>query len=168
METVSLWILKKAPAWFVSWSFRKIFGKKNLDVFGRILELPKWEKVSYNSPEKWIYKDDNSFVIEISDESKDFKEPWTECFPDKDSKAVEVYLKIGGELATKPISFVGVDGFRYFVPCPKISSVHEQRYFYYEKNSIEYKVFKIIGNVSYMYTDKSLEEFAKRCKIIIK
>jgi hypothetical protein len=35
MDTVFLLILKKSPAWFVSWSFRKIFGKKSLAVFER-------------------------------------------------------------------------------------------------------------------------------------
>ena len=98
MDTTTLFILKKTPAWFVSWSFRKIFGKKNLAVFKRLLEIQKWKKVSSDSPEKWIFEDDNSFVIEISSESSDFSEKWTRYFPDKRSFKKEVLLKINGEI----------------------------------------------------------------------
>ena len=119
METISIWILKKAPAWFVSLSFRKIFGKKNLIVFEKLLELPKWKKVSFDSPEKWIFEDDNSFVIEVSSKSREFAEKWTNHFSNQKSFAVNVLLKINDELVTTPLMFVGVDEWRYFVPCPK-------------------------------------------------
>ena len=166
METILLWILKKAPAWFVSWSFRKIFGKKNLAVFERILELPKWKKVSFDSPEKWIFEDDNSFVIEVSNESRDFTEKWTDHFPDKKSFAAEVSLRIGGELAHKPLLFIGVDGWRNFVPCPMASEASEDQYYYWDKNSLEYKVFKKVSYLDALY--KNIEEFGKRCGVLIR
>jgi hypothetical protein len=163
METISLWILKKAPAWFVSWSFRKIFGKKNLEVFERLLELPKWKKVSIDSPEKWIFSDDNSFVIEVSNETSEFSEPWTDYFPDRRSFRVDVFLKINGELITNALSFIAVDGWCYFVPMPKTSCAYGERYFYWSKESLEYKVFKIIGKVDYLYKD--LKEFGDACGV---
>lgn len=41
MTTLASWIIKKSPAWFVSRSFRKIFGRKNLIIFEKILEISK-------------------------------------------------------------------------------------------------------------------------------
>ena len=163
--SISGFILRKAPAWFVAWSFKKIFGKKNLDVFKRILELPNWEKISYDSPEKWIFQDDNSFVIEISNESRTFSERWTEDFP-ANSKAVEVFLKINGERVHTPLLFVAVDDWRYFVPCPKIGEAYGESYYYFDSDSLEYKVFKVIGSVDYLY--KSLESFAIAKNILFK
>ncbi|MDP3996779.1 MAG: hypothetical protein Q8P86_03755 [bacterium] len=165
MEEVSLWILKKAPAWFVSWSFRKIFGKKNLAVFERLLELPKWKKVSFGPNEKWIFEDDNSFVIEISDDSRDFTQAWTKRFPDKNAFATEVSLKISGELIHKTLLFVGVDGWRSFVPCPKVSEAFEEQHFYWDKSSVEYRVFERIGFLDTSY--KNIEDFGKRCGVLI-
>jgi len=166
METIYLLILKKTPAWFVSWAFRKIFGKKNLDVFERILELSKWKKVSFDSPEKWIFEDDNSFVIEISDASRDFKEKWTDHFPDKKSHATEVILKINGERVHTPLLFIGVDGWRYFVPCPKKIRENGVYEYYWDSKSLEYKVFSIIGSVDYLFSD--LEKFGEACDVSIK
>lgn len=166
METISLWILKKAPARFVSWSFRKIFGKRNIAVFERLLEISKWKKVSFNPNEKWIFEDDNSFIIDISDYSRDYSEEWTNKFPDKKAFATEVNLKINGELVDKSLLFIGVDGGRYFVPCPQVSTAHDERYFYWDKSSIGYKVFKIIGLIDPLYKD--IDELSKRCGVLIK
>jgi hypothetical protein len=165
METIATWILKKAPAWLVSWSFRKIFGKKDLVAFQKMLELEKRKKVSF-SPEKWIFEDDNSFVIEISDESRDFAEKWTDYFPDKRSFAVEVFLKVSGEMVHTPLRFVAVDGYRYFVPCPEIAEAYGERYYYWDMESLEYKVFKIIGRVDYLFS--SLQKFGESCGVKIK
>ena len=164
METTGIWIIKKAPAWFISWAFRKIFGKKSLAVFERLLEIPEWKKVSY-SPEKWIFEDDNSFTIEVSENTRDFEEVWTNHFPDKASHAVEVSLKIGGELVTTPLLFVGVDGWRYFVPCPKQGEAYNERYFYWSKDSLEYKVFQVVGQLDRL--SENLDGFAKRCGVRI-
>jgi hypothetical protein len=166
MSTISTWIVNRVPAFLVSWSFRKIFGRRDLLVFGRLLELPKWKKVSYDNPEKWIFEDDNSFVIEVSSESRDFAEAWTNRFPDKGSAAVEVLLKINGERVHTPLLFVGVDGWRYFVPCPKRAEAYEKQYYYWDTDSIEYKVFGVIGRVDYLFD--SLEKFGEACDVKIK
>lgn len=162
---IGLLILRKAPAWFVSWYFRKIFGKKNLEIFKRILELDKWEKVS-EDPEKWIFKEDNSFVIEVSNESRDFTEEWTKKFDDQSSRAKEVFLKINNELVTKPVLFVLVDGGRYFVPCPERKVVDGNVYYYWDKKSLKYKIFKRVGDVSYL-SFKNLKDFGQKCGVQI-
>lgn len=166
MDTITLWILKKTPAWFVSWSFRKVFGRKNLVVFERLLEIPKWKKVSFGPSEKWIFEDDNSFTIEISDDSRNFSEEWTKKFPDQKAFATEVSLKIGGELVHKNLLFVGVDGYRSFVPCPNVSEAFEDRYYYWVKDSLEYKVFERIGYLDSFYKD--IVDFGKRCGVLVR
>ena len=165
METVSLWFLKKFPAWFVSWFFRKTFGRKSLVVFERLLELPSWMKVSSGPDEKWIFEDDNSFTIEISDESRDFSQEWTKKFPDKKAFATEVSLKINGELVHKSLLFVGVDGWRNFVPCPKTAVAYDKSYYYWNKDSLEFKVFERIGFLDSLYNN--MEEFGKKCGVLI-
>ncbi len=163
---ITLFILKKAPAWFVSWSFRKIFGNKNLAVFERLLELPKWEKILPDHPQKWIFTDDNSFTIEVSGESREFVENWTKRFLDQKAYAVDIYLKISGELVAKPLLFVGVDGWRNFVPLPRQAEDAEgDRYFYFDKNSLEFKVFERIGFLDSMYKD--IGEFGRRCGVLV-
>lgn len=134
-------------------------------MFERLLELPKWKKVSFGPNEKWIFEDDNSLVIEVSSESRDFRQEWTERFPDKSAFAFEVSLKIGGELVHKTFLFVGVDGCRNFVPCPKASEAFDERYFYWDKNSLEYKVFERVGYLDPLY--ETIEDFGKRCGVLV-
>ena len=162
--SITSWILQKMTVRAVSWSFRKIFGRKDLVIFEKLLESPeRWKKVSYNSPEKWIFEGDNSFVIEVSSKSRDFTENWTERFPDKGSSAVQVLLKINGERVHTPLLFVGVDGWRYFVPCPKRDEAYDEQYYYWDSDSLEYKVFRVIGKVDYLFNN--LEEFGKACGV---
>ncbi len=75
-------------------------------------------------------------------------------------------LKINGELVTNALFFIGVDGWRYFVPMPKISDAYGKRYFYWDKESLEYKVFGVIGRVDYLY--KGLDEFGNACDVKIR
>jgi len=166
MESIYSWFLKKTSSWFVSWSFRKIFGKKNLVVFEKILELPKWKKVSFENNEKWIYEEDNSFTLEVSGKSRDFSEDWTSKFPNKKSFATEVYLKINGELINRPLLFIAVDGWNNFVPCPQRSEINSKSFFYWVKESLEYKVFQRIGFLYPPY--KNLKEFGEKCGVQMK
>lgn len=165
MDITSI-ILKKSSARFVLWSFRKIFGKKNLIVFEKSLEISKWKKVSPKPDEKWIFEDDNSFTIEISQDSRDFSQEWTNKFPDKNASATEVSLKINGELINQTLLFVSVDGGRNLVPCPKFSEVYNESYFYWDRNSLDFKVFERIGYLDPLYNN--IEDFSIKCGVLIK
>ena len=157
-------IIRKLPVKVVLWLVRSKFGKRDIKTFTKFLSSNDWEKVGYN-PEKWIFKEDNSFVIEEGQDRTDFEEEWTKVFPDRIAKAKEVYLKIGGELIHKPLHFVSADCGRYFVPMPKISEAHGERYFYWDKDSIEYKVCSIVGE---FYRGDNLEDVGKMCGVLIK
>ncbi len=169
MEAIFSWILKRAPARFVSWAFVRIFGKKNLPVFEKFLEIPRWKKIPCIPPEilceKWIFEDNNSFVIEVSDYSRDFRERWTDRFPDKNSCATYVFLKIDGELICEPLLFIYVDGCRNFVPCPRRSELEVDGGYFWNRRSLEYRVFERIGFLDPLH--EGIEKFAKRSGISI-
>ncbi|GEM_PF-1639299 len=52
---ITQYIIKKTPAVIISWVFGKIFGKKNIDIFGKMLGIKKWKKATYRPAEKWIF-----------------------------------------------------------------------------------------------------------------
>ena len=146
------------------------FGNKDLKTFIRLLNSSDWRKVSDN-PEKWIFNQDNSFVIEEGVDAKDFTEKWTQNFPNKfGSNRKEVYLKISSELIEKPLIFISLDGGRYFVPMPKLDRAYDEAYYYWDRESIEYKVFKIIGflNGADIKDDSKFNTFAEQCEAIVK
>jgi hypothetical protein len=157
-------IIRKLPLKLLLWLVRSKFGKRDVETFTRFLSSNNWEKVNFN-PEKWIFRDDNSFVIEEGVDRTDFHEEWIDSFPDKTAKSKEVYLKINGELVNKPLRFVSADGGRYFVPMPSIGEAHGERYYYWDKDSLEYKVCKIIGEY---YREKNLDEVGNFCGVLIK
>ncbi len=162
---ISTILIRTAPRWFLVWSHKKLFGRRDVEIFKRFLESKNWQRVATQPTERWIFYRDNSFVIEISNESNEFQEPWTESFP-KGSRQTEVFLKINNEYVCPALRFVYVDEYRYFVPMPQISrDGNEERYFYWNTESLEYHVYKIIGDVSYMYQD--LEGFAEANGILI-
>lgn len=163
MRNFELWLIKKILFWFISWSHKKIFGKRSIAIFERFLESDNWEKVEFGPTEKWIYKDDNSFVIEIIDNDRSFVEPWTDKFADKKAFALTVNLKLNGELVHKSLTFVLVDGCRNCVPCPKVSNAYDEIYYFWDKNSLEYKIFEKIGMLDSLYPD--LERFGMMCGV---
>ena len=125
------YIINKLPISILVWLIKTKFGNKDLKTFTRILDSNDWKKVNYKSSDKWIFNQDNSFVIEESDSVENFTEKWTQNFPNKfGSKQREVYLKISSELIEKPLIFISVDGGRYFVPIPKLDKAYDEVYYY--------------------------------------
>ena len=158
-------IIRKLPVKIVLWLVRSKFGKRDLNTFVKFLSSNNWEKVSDN-PEKWIFMEDNSFAIEVGEQTTNekFSEQWIEPFPDKNTKSKEVYLKINGERIVKPLLFVSADGGRYFIPLPKIGEAYGKRYYYWQKDSLDYKVCNIIGD---FYREKNLEGVGKFCGVLL-
>ena len=62
----------------------------------------------------------------------------------------------------KPFEMIWADGGRYILPLPKIGIAFDERYFYWNENSIEFKVYKIIGT-AYLY--QTLEDLSKYCPV---
>lgn len=169
MKLLEDYIISKLPISLLVWLIKSKFGNKDLRTFKRLLDSSDWRKVNH-SPEKWIFNKDNSFVIEESVNVKNFTEKWTQKFPDKfGSYQKKVYLKISSELIENPLIFISVDGGKYFVPLPKINEAYDETYYYWDKKSIEYKVFKIIGflNGADIKDDNKFNKFAERCGVLV-
>lgn len=132
--------------------------KITLEQFENFIEKGNWNKEFINNEEIWIYQENNLFQIVKSDESKDFSESWTRKYPDKDgSGKYAVYLKYG-ETIVKEFIFVYMDGGRINVPLPEIKIENEKRIFFWKRNSIDFKIGKLIGS---FYIYKNLEGIAK-------
>jgi hypothetical protein len=69
-------------------------------------------------------------------------------------------LRVAGA-TIKQIYFISLDGGRYFVPMPEIRPLpNERRSFYWERNSLLYKVGKLVS--TFYHPHESLETFAGR------
>lgn len=137
----------------------------NLKTFERYLEEYRWNKEFIEQKEVWICEYDNLYQIEIGERNDNFTEAWTKVYPaSNESWQKPVYLKIGGN-HIKQLLFVAMDGGRIFVPLPEINSNNDQISYYWERNSLEFKVGRIVGEY-YIYN--SLEGIAERSKIEIK
>lgn len=123
------------------------------------------EKEVINDKEYWICKDNNIFQIEISNREDKFSEPWTKVYPDSNgSWKTNIYLSINGT-QIKQFIFIQMDGGRIFVPLPKQKiNKNKQVIYYWERDSLEYKIGKIIGE---FYIYNSLEGIANKSDISI-
>jgi len=139
--------------------------KNNLKRFENFIVDSKWEKEYIDNKEVWVCNDESTFQIEISSKSEVFSEEWTKVFPDKvNSGKCKVSLVINGN-KIKETYFVYADGYRIFVPLPKIKyNENNKRYLYWERDSLEYKMAQIIGE---FYDYNSLEGVAGRTNIKI-
>lgn len=94
---------------------------------------------------------------------------WSKGFPDPTSHKCLVDLNVSGA-TVKRLQFAHLDGFRYLVPVPEIAVTPNEGEssgpleYYYDRNSIEFLVGKIIG---YFDHGINLEEFARRQQIKI-
>jgi len=137
----------------------------NIKTFEKHVEESSWSKEFIGDKRVWICDDDNAFQIEADDNSEDFTEKWTTVFPDRNGSGKrEVYLSINGT-RIKSYIFVWADGGRIFVPLPELESNNDEVTYYWERNSLDFKIGKIIGN---FYIHKTIEGVAKIAKIEIR
>jgi hypothetical protein len=138
--------------------------KITLQDFEKMLETSTWTKTVIDQTEIWIAEANTMFQIVQGEQSRDFKERWTEVYPDPKSTAYPVFLKIAGSVI-KEITFISMDGGRIFVPMPDIrpSGASTVDYFW-NLDSLEVKLCRIIGNY-YIY--KNLEGVASHSKVTL-
>lgn len=136
--------------------------KNTLRDFEFLLESSVWHKEFFDHTEVWIADDDNTFQIELGQKFRQFKEKWTDVYPDPNSSASPVYLKINGNVI-KEITFISMDGGRIFVPLPDLKLLDDESVeYFWNLNSLEVKVCRVVGSY-YIYNN--LEGVAKRSKI---
>ena len=134
---------------------------KDFEVF---LSTSTWTKAVVEHAVIWMADDNNTIQIELSEDTRDFQQPWTTVYPDALSTAYPVYLKING-ITFRELTFISMDGGRIFVPRTerRVNKAGKIEYFW-NLNSIEVKVCRVIGNY-YIYND--LEGIAKHSNVTL-
>ena len=90
-----------------------------------------------------------------------FKEEWVMDYPwrDRDNNcSYFVRLELNGLMLQREM-FVGLDGYRYFVPVPRTYIVNDERFFYYD--ALQIRLAKIIGKFDYY---RNIYEFVNQQK----
>ncbi|MFB5856478.1 hypothetical protein WAB97_011585 [Stenotrophomonas maltophilia] len=89
----------------------------------------------------------------IPDSDSEFTEEWTERHPDPEGRRTEIQLRIN-DSTIQELQFVHLDGRRILVPMPRQVFVSGSPEYFWERDSIEFKVCKIVGRY---YIHKTLE-----------
>ena len=138
--------------------------KNTLRDFEQILQSSTWSKATIDNTETWLADQDNTFQVVRGERSRDFKERWTAVYPDPNSSAYPVLLKIAGTVV-KEITFISMDGGRIFVPMPDIRPTGPGTVeYFWNLQSLEVKVCRVIGDY-YIYKD--LEGVARTSKVTL-
>jgi|GEM_PF-2898258 len=137
----------------------------NLKTFEKLVENGKWKKEYIGYRGRWVCEDNDLYQIDLSSEHNDFEEEWANIYPNRKAFSQPVLLKIRG-VEIKQITFVYCDETRIFVPLPEKVAVDSTGscHFEWNKNSLEFKLAKIIGRY-YIY--KNIEGIAEMSKIKI-
>jgi len=138
--------------------------RNTLEEFQRRLESATWTKQFLDNVETWVCDIDNTFQVAHGERTRDFTERWTTVYPDRHASANPIFLKIGG-VVVKELTFISMDGGRIFVPMVEIRPVGEETgEYFWNLNSLEVKVCRIIGSY-YIY--ETLERVAKHSKVTL-
>ena len=135
-----------------------------LSDFEELIRTSTWTKSVIGQKEIWLADLDNTFQIEQGERTREFKERWTTIYPDSNSIAYPVYLKINGT-TIKELIFISMDGGRIFVPMTerRFDATGSTEYFW-NINSLAVSVCRIIGSY-YIY--QNLEGIARTSKVIL-
>ncbi len=119
-------------------------AQTNLETFRKYIETSEWSQEWIDHREIWICQEDNSFQIHESDYHREFSEEWTKRFPDRNAAQHEIILVVNGS-RIKSYYFISADGGRIFVPMPKSEVTDHTLSYYWNKDSMEYKIGRIVG-----------------------
>lgn len=139
-------------------------SRNTLSDFEDLLRNSAWTKSFIDEAEIWMADANSTFQIECGENTGEFKEVWTSVYPDPNSTACSVYLKING-VTVKELKFISMDGGRIFVPMAgvRFNDEGEAEYFW-NLNSLEILVCRVIGSY-YIY--ESIEGVARASKIAL-
>jgi hypothetical protein len=138
--------------------------KNTLDYFIYLLDTSKWTKEDISHEEIWFSSKNYNFQIKKAFVDNSFNEEWTKVYPDKTVSRYSVFLYLNN-FPIKEIVFISCDGGRIFVSLPDIEYKKEERFFYWSRNSLGFKIMKIIGD---FYIYESIESVAEKSSIEIR
>ncbi len=131
----------------------------DLEIFEKYIDTEEWELIN-EYPATWASSKHRRWQIrqsDILDSNNSFKEPWVKFDDDEHNKKVQIKLYIE-ETLIQSYTFLLLDGANFTLPIPKIKILDcpsEQelcRLFYWDKDSIEFKIAKkVIKNIYYNF-----------------
>ena len=136
------------------------------------------DKSNWKSDEqgrKYFYIKNPDFFISISDGDDVLAERYKK-FPDRDHNYIHYVTLKFKEANLFSWNFMSLDGGRLFLPVPRTEYSSEQikeneMYEFYDLNSLEIKIFEIIGTANLLGRDNSkqddLKEVAKILNVIV-
>ncbi len=149
-------------------------NRSQLETIEDFIVEQSWYEEYLDDNKVWICESDNLYQIHVRDDHEDFSETWTKVYPDKlGSGKYSVDLLYNGTVI-KRFTFVYCDGGRISVVLPKIHVDKadllkhdgvDRRVFYWEKDSLGFKLMKLVGN---FYIYETPENVAKKSKIEIR
>ncbi len=142
---------------------KELKESNTLKYFEFLTENSKWKEEIINNDNVWVAEKNNTFQIQRGDSKGDFREAWTQKYPDKNTKGYSVYLKINNS-PIKELTFISLDGGRIFVPLPERKFEKEKVIYFWDTNSLEFKVCKIVGKY---YIWENIYKVAKQSNIEI-
>jgi hypothetical protein len=131
--------------------------RDTLAYFEQMLERGMWHEDRIGERPTWICDQRSTFKVVQNDDYQDFEEEWTDRVPDRTAHMMTVQLKIN-DSAVSEMLFVTLDGGRYLVPLPRKRVVSGQVIYFWESDTLPFKVGRIIGRY---YRCKNLEEVAE-------
>ena len=134
-----------------------------IEHFAQLLVTDDWEEQEINHQPVWTSESRPTFQIRMEHDDREFAEPWSRGHPDSNTMKFTVNLLINGTIV-KTLMFVSLDGGRIVVPLPQRLFSDEEPIYFWDPESMDFKVGKIIG-AYYIYKD--IEGVAKRCKVPI-
>jgi hypothetical protein len=104
-----------------------------------------WSLHSIGGRDTWICNERGVFAILRNDDYEDFEEEWTTKPPDKRASRSTVDLRINGA-TVRSLDFISLDGGRYFLPMPRKKGRKGEPLYFWERESLEFKVGRIVGS----------------------
>jgi len=126
---------------------------RSINYFEHKLTAAQWEKRYINCIVTWICLSDSSLKIVIPDSTSEFTEDWTERHPNPRGQRNEIQLRVN-DSTIQELPFIHLDGGRILVPMPRQVFVGSSPAYFWERDSVEFKVGKIIGHY---YIHKTIE-----------
>ena len=152
--------------------------KSQLETFEDYLVSKNWSEQYIDGNKVWICESDNLYQIHERDDHDEFSEPWTQVYPDKHGSGKKSVDLVYAGTIIKRFTFIYCDGGRISVVMPELYVAPEHRVprvdwddktdyrqYFWEKNSLKYKLMSLIGS---FYIYGSPEGVAKMSEIEIR
>lgn len=131
--------------------------RRSVNYFEHMLTAENWEKRYIENQVTWICPSDSSLKIVIPDSTEEFTEDWTERHPDPRGRRTDVQLRVNDSTIAE-LPFIHLDGGRILVPLPRQVFIGSTPSYFWESDSVEFKVGAVIGHY---YIHETIQDVAK-------